>query len=986
MGGFWKEAGAWLSGGAPPADVSRDIVPERYETPTSEFGEMINPNAPNEQEGKGFFSKAWDTVKTKAEDLVQGSDDVELSADDATNEKLLKDIADEKERKRKEKVVADKAAVDAAAAVKAAEDQAAADLKAQNIAKATLAAQSLEAIEAQNRNVGGGRSEYSTISDLTESEMTKEKPVKKGFIASLFGSTPQTLEEASKEGDWIKPIEDPVEEVKPVKIIDNLEKKVPTTPDALNDALFTRKKIDLPISDIVQVNKEQEFKKSTDLTPSEFTINIDPNNVWDKKEPDKRLRVLDKKVFTNAKEKKLIDSTLGYSGDEESDIIPKESERNKQSEADYLNVTDIFGNVKPSTLNTPVLTTPAIKSPKIQPTPKLSNAAMPSDIIGNGAEDARRLKVAEDNVKRSEKQAQEKAAKAIKAAEEAQLKADTAKVAAEEAAKVNQSNVTTPEEKKAAEVKAAETKVEAEKSKVAVDNTEAEKKAAEKKVELDRRKAEEAARQQLANKNTTTIIDPLTKKRTDTLMSNLKQNIFGAPVTDLDYAYRGGFTHGSKEEINADIEAARSNNISLKSDLDNAITKLNDAIVERDFAMEQYNAATDKKEKAQLLDDYNFKERYVLKLTKEKEAIERKIATNNSNIITGRAHLAAYERIVQAEKDKVSAKSKIGKKLENLGKGAETVTSGLYDPKSGFGAGKDWFGPKGFLKAPYKEEAMKRNPVNAPTLYKLGNITQATGSTAARIGLGEMQAVHGSKLIAPMGVGGTVAGSRNRFDLSINPKRITLKDVAGFNRPRAPVQQYTQVTQADGSVINVPVPAPAHYRKPKAPVSMVSRLVKSSVTKPLSHNSALERGVKSVGTFRPMEFTNATMIQFKQVSKPVKVNPQQRQSKPFTISLNRFTNGSNIITTSPIKKNMFASGIESVGSIKGVKVIPQARTNFDLGLIKTINIGEKKEPKVIDVTKAYRTSKNNSAYVNMNSILNVGKNMKKLMKKTKVVK
>jgi hypothetical protein len=83
---------------------------------------------------------------------------------------------------------------------------------------------------------------------------------------------------------------------------------------------------------------------------------------------------------------------------------------------------------------------------------------------------------------------------------------------------------------------------------------------------------------------------------------------------------------------------------------------------------------------------------------------------------------------------------------------------------------------------------------------------------------------------------------------------------------------------------------------------------------------------------------------------------------------------------------MFASGIESVGSIKGVKVIPQARTNFDLGLIKTINIGEKKESKVMEVTKAFRTSKNNSAYVNMSSILNVGKNMKKLIKKTKVVK
>ena len=503
----------------------------------------------------------------------------------------------------------------------------------------------------------------------------------------------------------------------------------------------------------------------------------------------------------------------------------------------------------------------------------------------------------------------------------------------------------------------------------------------------------------------TPVVIPITPSRFQTndelkksFVKNLKEVWYGTD-SDMDFARRGGYEGASKDELNKRTEDLNGTTIILRDNLKDVNEKLVEEVRKKDEAEHEWELARirikgmsgqtridQQAEIDRLRNDLDVYVLEVARLERKRDNIIKRIGDNEREIIQNRRNVVLYMKKVEEEKKKAALGGKIGKKLENLGKGAETVTSGLYDPKSGFGAGKDWFGPKGFLKAPYKEEAMKRNPVNAPTLYKLGNITQATGSTAARIGLGEMQAVHGSKLIAPMGVGGTVAGSRNRFDLSINPKRITLKDVAGFNRPRAPVQQYTQVTQADGSVINVPVPAPAHYRKPKAPVSMVSRLVKSPVTKPLSHNSALERGVKSVGTFRPMEFTNATMTQFKQVSKPVKVNPQQRQPKPFTISLNRFTNGSNIITTSPIKKNMFASGLESVGSIKGVKVIPQARTNFDLGLIKTINIGEKKEPKVIDVTKAYRTSKNNSAYVNMSSILNVGKNMKKLMKKTKVVK
>jgi hypothetical protein len=245
-----------------------------------------------------------------------------------------------------------------------------------------------------------------------------------------------------------------------------------------------------------------------------------------------------------------------------------------------------------------------------------------------------------------------------------------------------------------------------------------------------------------------------------------------------------------------------------------------------------------------------------------------------------------------------------------------------------------------------------------------------------------------NKNIAPMGAPGTIYGARQQFDYNIPAKRISLLEVSGTAR---------------GGNINPDI-LPSLYNSPKPTQSV---------------------------------------MQYKQVIQPdgtvvnVPVQAQQRKSKLFTVSVNRYSKGvkingvrANVVPKSG-KNDRLTRGIESVGNIHGfkfsgidlvghkpvnktskmtklvrgvesvghlnkiVKVVPDAkvaRKQFDLGLIKnigiTINDTSTKNNMLakVDAPVQLRKAKKNSSLAKMGFTLTgvkLNQNLKKLVLKHK---
>jgi len=514
-------------------------------------------------------------------------------------------------------------------------------------------------------------------------------------------------------------------------------------------------------------------------------------------------------------------------------------------------------------------------------------------------------------------------------------------------------------------------------------------------------------------------LQPLAKEKKPVLSrwgTNLKEGLLGTPVSDLDYAYKSGYTGASKESMLEDITSYKRQNVSmeqrvieLQTDIDNENERLK---LSKD---ELYKAKG--KDKEPFFEEVRMSERRISKLEKERNDLINKIEENKGKIKTTISAISDYERRIIKEKEKVSAKASTLKKLKQVGDATDLVTSGLYNKEGGFGAKKDWFGKGGVLSAPYKQSTVTTNPVSAPNMQNLGYITKSTGSTAGRTMTESITTIRANKNIAPMGMSGTIYGARQQFDYNIPTKKIMISDVSKTNinpdilpnifSPPKQVQQlqevvaqtsipqeavartdisqapvsFRQVTQPDGTVVNVPV----HYRK-SVPVTVISRRfthnVKIPAMKSFGNDSRINRGIISIGSYKPSGFSSGLISQFKQVAKPV---VQSRKSTFFTVSVNRYPHGTDVVTKP--RKNVFGSF-----GLKSFNIVPEGKVKFTLGLLNindmdmygsgSNKVGQVKNSNIIK--PEYRSTKKSSPLTNMKSILNVGSNLSKMISKRKM--
>jgi len=496
--------------------------------------------------------------------------------------------------------------------------------------------------------------------------------------------------------------------------------------------------------------------------------------------------------------------------------------------------------------------------------------------------------------------------------------------------------------------------------------------------------------------------------------TNLKEGLISGEggEKDLDYARRAGYTGGSKEEINSDIESLRSDNNKLKSDVAKAIKEYEQAEEDKKKAFDDYDSTTNKDEKEKYRVIYKDAKNDVDRAKNRIERLTTTIRDNDKKIDNHRRELVKYEELIKKEKERVSSVTKFKKRLENLGEGAGTVTSGLYNEDGGFGTKKDWFGPKGFLKQPFKEANISKNPVSAPGMQNLSYITKSTGSTAGRTMAESITTIKANKTISPMGMPGTIYGARQQFDYNIPAKKISMSDISKSNinpdilpsifSPPKQVQQlqevvsqagipqesvarvdisqepvsFKQVTQPDGTVVNVPAPA---YRRKSAPIAVMSKRlthnIKIPVMKSFGNDSRVSRGITSIGSYKPSGFSSGLISQFKQVGKPAMI--QSRKPKLFTVSVNRYPHGTDLVTKP--RKNVFGDfGIKSFN--------PEGKIKFTLGLMNNMGINKSKGNTGIDQIAhiEYRDHKKSSPLANMKSILNIGNNLSKMISKRKM--
>jgi hypothetical protein len=406
---------------------------------------------------------------------------------------------------------------------------------------------------------------------------------------------------------------------------------------------------------------------------------------------------------------------------------------------------------------------------------------------------------------------------------------------------------------------------------------------------------------------------------------------------EREYAILGGHRGTTKENLKSTIDTLESEKFNLNSRLENIEQDIENARQIRDDYEKQLKGIQSPTKEQLELQKFYRKNLEDAENKREKLAIQ--ISHKDKEIADKNRELLAYQEAVLKGRKIASPRSVIGKKLQSLGEGAETVSSGVYGGKS-FGRG-DWFGPKGFLTQPYKQANITSSVVQ-PVRTRLSNLDAITRSTGAIVGHGMVDAVttvRANRNIAPFGVPGTVAGARKQFEYNIPAKKILPGDVTtNINRdilpsifsPVRPVQvaapalspmEYKQVVQPDGTIINVPV--------------------------------------------------------------------QQRKSKPFSISLKRFShkaNGPAKVTVKPVGSRL-ERGIASVGNLKPMAIDLGGRTNYELGLLspKKLNINGniKSESKEVEPKKESRKSKKNLPLVNLDSASVISKNLNKMLAKKK---
>lgn len=437
---------------------------------------------------------------------------------------------------------------------------------------------------------------------------------------------------------------------------------------------------------------------------------------------------------------------------------------------------------------------------------------------------------------------------------------------------------------------------------------------------------------------------------------------------DREYAVVAGFYGPSREDLVDSTNNLSQRNIYLKDQ----ITRIEEEIKEL------------KSEKAQLKKDgkaYAEITREINKLEDRKTTYEAEINKNISTIQQNARHSAEYEDAVRRGKSKLAMRNQVGKKLQNMSLGAGEVSSGVYEKTK---VNRDWFGPKGFMSQPYKQANLTQNPVE-PVKTKLRNLDSITQNTGSSIGRGMLYGAiakpnrniaplgvpGGGNLsntnIATLGVSGTVGGSRNKFDLTIPSRKLNTAEFATpFHRDFRPdmsspnvsvqTQQYRQVVQADGSVVNVPVDA--QYRESKAMIALVRRGTKSSIRQ--YNNKSFNLG--NIGGFKTNPVTKSKI------------------GSGIDVSHNRFTRGEVITTNYDTKhkgETKVSKAIESIGKLHNqTNISVTTKPMFNLELV---DFGAYLKTPVKRVEKQKQSE-------NVTSLLNIGKKLNKLVSQRKVKK
>jgi len=453
--------------------------------------------------------------------------------------------------------------------------------------------------------------------------------------------------------------------------------------------------------------------------------------------------------------------------------------------------------------------------------------------------------------------------------------------------------------------------------------------------------------------------EPTSRSKDTFTWERAKQSLFGTP-DEMEYARKGGYFGQDKNVLQSDIDSLRDENRKYHQIISDSESMLASYRDRRDRIL-------DKKDKKP--SDYDALNDIRQKIKEEearKKYAEDRIRINESNIENIKGKISRYEQAIEAGKLKQSKEpSRVRKTLHEIGTETSKIKSGTEN------IGKqDWFGPKGFLKAPYKQSAITSNivePVRGGS-SKLGSYTRMTGQSV-KGGIGEaLTTIRSNKIISPMGVPGTVAGSKQQFDQRIPLRTIPLSSLNKSNvnpailpsiydvKPQiqvAPVE-YKQVIQPDGSIINVPISVQPQRRD--------SKIIKVSANR-------YNLSGRNLNISTPRH--KISLVTSPSISK-IKCEPR----KNYIVS-HGFSGVSDIETVNKV----FEINLGSPRTIKAITI--GDRPEISLGLISADQTGTKlhlpneKDNSIIEKSK-YRKPKKNSALVNLDISSRIVNNVNKI--------
>lgn len=407
---------------------------------------------------------------------------------------------------------------------------------------------------------------------------------------------------------------------------------------------------------------------------------------------------------------------------------------------------------------------------------------------------------------------------------------------------------------------------------------------------------------------------------------------------EREYAVLGGHRGTTKEHLKSTIDTLEAEKFNLNLRIKENEKDIENARQIRDsYEKKMKGVPNPTKEQLEL---QKFYRKNLEDAETKREKLMGQLAYKDKEIAGKNTELLSYQEAVLKGRKLSSYRSAVGKKLKALGEGPELVTAGVYGRKTM--TNQDWFGPKGFLDQPYKKSNVTGSVIQ-PIKTRMSNLNAMTRLTGQGVGTGLVDAVttvRANKNISPFGVPGTVAGARKQFDYNIPAKKILPGDVT----------------------------------------TNINRDILPSIFSPI----------------RQVEAPTATLspLQYKQVVQPdgtiINVPVQQRKSKPFAISLKRFSHKSSgpaKVVVKPVGSRL-ERGIASVGNLKPMDIDFGGRTNYELGLInsKKLNINgvvKKSESKTVEPEKENRKAKKNIPLVNLDSASVISKNLNKMLAKKK---